>query len=374
MRPFSLLIKPTGADCNLNCAYCFYLPKAGLYPDSKRHAMTDDVLRRLISSYFAFSQPAYTIGWQGGEPTMLGIDFFKKVISLEIEHARPGSTIANGLQTNATLLTNEFADFLFHNKFLVGASLDGPTYMHDSFRRTKDDQPTHDKVLEGIRALKRSRVEFNILILVNSANVIHAGEVYRYLRHKEFKFLQFIPCVEFDGSGNPRPVTITGKQWGDFLCEIFDLWYPEDRVTISIRDFDDLLNLIVDNRVTSCVQGSDCCQYLLVEHNGDVYPCDFFVEKELRLGNIMQNSWEEMLNSPRYAEFGAQKKMVNEKCVSCGFLGLCRGDCLKHRLYAGNPPQNRSWLCDGYRAFFEHTDERFEQMARMIRRRRENKK
>lgn len=375
MRPFTLLIKPTGPDCNLDCDYCFYLKKAKLYPDSKRHIMSDEILHLLIKSYFETEQPVYTIGWQGGEPSMLGIEFFEKVISYEKQYARSGYTIGNGLQTNCTLLTDEFANFLFHNKFLVGASLDGPAYLHNTYRLKKDRSKSHSRVLEGIKHLQRHQVQFNILVLVNKANVIHAKEVYRYMLRKGFKFLQFIPCVEFDEDGNPQPFTINAKEWGNFLCDIFDLWYNDDMYTISIREFDDILNVIVDNRVTACTKGKDCCQYLLVEHNGDVYPCDFFVEKGLKIGNIMENSWKQMQESETYREFGKNKLNLNKQCVACDYVYICNGDCLKHRMYAGNPPDNLSWLCngsdEGLKKFYAHTLERFENLSGIIRRKRE---
>ncbi len=337
--------------------------------------MPDAVLHQLIKSYFETKQPVYTIGWQGGEPTLLGKEFFERVIELEKRYARPGFTIGNGLQTNCTLLTNDFANFLFHNKFLVGASLDGPAYLHNTYRLNKERAKSHTRVLEGIKHLQNNQVEFNILVLVNKANVIQPKEVYRYLLRKGFKHLQFIPCVEFDTQGNPQPFTISAEEWGNFLCKIFDLWYGEDMYTISIREFDDILNVIVDNRVTACTKGKDCCQYLLVEHNGDVYPCDFFVEKGLKIGNIMENSWEEMQTSQKYHDFGKNKLTVNSTCTSCSFAYICNGDCLKHRMYADNPPDTLSWLCNGHnqglKKFFTHTHDRFEKLADIIRRKRE---
>jgi len=372
MRPFTLLVKPTGPDCNLDCEYCFYLKKAALYPDTKRHIMPDEVLHRLIKGYFDTKQPCYTIGWQGGEPTLLGIDFFKKVIALQLQYAKPGYVIGNGLQTNGTLLTDEFANFLFHNKFLVGVSLDGPAYLHNAYRRKKDASTTHTRVLEGIKLLQQNKVSFNILVLVNKANVSRAQEVYRYMTHKKYNFLQFIPCVEFDDNANPKPFTITGAEWGDFLCEIFDLWYDNDMFTVSVRNFDSVLNLIVDNAITCCTLGKDCCQYLLVEHNGDVYPCDFLVNRGLKIGNIMLNTWQSMLDSPLYRDFGQNKLKLNEKCTSCAFVLQCHGDCLKHRMYANNPPETLSWLCEGQKRFYTHTMERFLKAGEIVKRRRES--
>ena len=370
MRPFTLLIKPTGADCNLDCDYCFYLEKAGLYPETKQHRMSDDVLHELIRKYLETNQTVHTFAWQGGEPTIMGQGFFEKAISYEIQYAKKGHVISNGLQTNCTLLTDEFADFLFNKRFLVGASLDGPSHFHNPFRVFKNEAESFDSVWKGIHHLQKHHVDFNILTVVNKKNVQKPAEVYDYLYNKRFRYLQFIPCVEFDLEGNPLPFTITGKEWGEFLCEIFDLWYDNHMTSVSIREFDDMLSLIVDNTVTSCYKGTDCRRYLVVEHNGDVYPCDFFVEEDLKLGNIMENSWEELLESPIYYEFGKSKSNLHEDCLSCEYLSLCNGDCQKHRRYAGNPANNLSWLCEGYKIFYGYALDRLKNIAETIKRKR----
>ncbi|PIE35656.1 anaerobic sulfatase maturase [candidate division KSB3 bacterium] len=366
MRPFTLLVKPASADCNLRCEYCFYLEKCGLYPDSSRHRMSDEVLEQIVKSYMATRQPIYSIGWQGGEPTLMGLEFFQKVVGFQKQYGRPGARVGNGLQTNATLIDDEMAQFFHDYHFLVGCSLDGPAELHDRYRLTAGGKSTHADVLCGIETLERHKVEYNILMLVSQANVAHAKEVYRYLVQQGFLFHQYIPCVEFDENGELLPFAITGEEWGNFLCELFDEWYAGDTKKVSVRHFDSILVKMLDGQANVCALGRNCCQYFVVEHNGDVYPCDFFVEEPLKLGNVMENSWEEMQQSATYLKFGAQKPQWNPLCDQCEFLELCAGDCLKHRIYAGKPPQNLSKLCAGWKYFLQHTRGRFGKLAERV--------
>ena len=332
-KPFSLLIKPAGPDCNLNCRYCFYLGKHSLFPESRMHRMSEEVLERLISSYLATDQPVYAFGWQGGEPTLMGLEFFQTVVRLQKRYARPGSSISNGLQTNGTLLTDAMAAFFTEYKFLLGVSLDGPAEIHDQYRKHADGRGTHREVMRGIRSLRRQGTEFNALTLVTQANLRRGKEVYRYLKEEGFFFHQYIPCVEYDAKGTPLPWSITGEEWGRFLLDIFEAWYPQDVRAISIRQFDSLLSKLLTGRATVCSMDESCDSYFVVEHNGDVYPCDFFVEPSLKLGNIQKaKGWDEFLASPLYRAFGARKSKTHPHCADCPYLDLCYGDCLKHRL------------------------------------------
>jgi uncharacterized protein len=370
VRPFSLLVKPTSADCNLRCDYCFYLEKSRLYPESKRHRMSEAVLRRTIRTYMTTEQPVYAFNWQGGEPTLMGADFFRQITRFQQEYGRAGSAVSNGLQTNATLIDEELAEHLGRYRFLVGCSLDGLAEIHDRYRRTRGGRPSHQGVIRGVEVLKRHNVEFNVLVLVSQANVHRAGEVYRYLTEEGFRHHQYVPCVEFDEEGALQPFAINGEQWGAFLCELFDQWYHSDRFRVSIRHIESILLKIVDGQSDLCTMGRDCCRYFVVEHNGDIYPCDFFVQPELRLGNVLETSWSDALTSETYRNFGAQKCRWSETCTTCDCLDLCNGDCLKYRVWGGNPPQNTSWLCTGWRAFLGHTRERLHQLAEEVQRRR----
>jgi len=368
-RQFSLLIKPTSADCNLACAYCFYLPKAGLYPDTSRHRMRDNTLERIISTFMATEQESYSFGWQGGEPTLMGIDFFRKVVESQSRHGRPGSVVANGLQTNATLITDELAGLLAEYRFLVGVSLDGPQEIHDTYRKNRKGSGTYRRVIRGIELLKKHQVAFNVLVAVNAANVGRAREVYRFLLDLGVLFHQYIPIVEFDASGQPLPFSIRDEQWGRFLNEIYDEWLP-DAGRVSVRHFDAILTYLVEGSPVICTMGRDCRQYFLVEHNGDVYPCDFFVRPDLLLGNIMETDWQALAESPRYQAFGRQKSIWNPECDRCPYLEFCLGDCLKHRLYGDADSRRLSWLCKGWKMFYQHSLAGFERISRRIKRQR----
>jgi uncharacterized protein len=225
MKAFSLLIKPVSADCNLHCDYCYYLDCLKLYPEVKKHRISNEVLKILIKKYMETEQPLYQFCWQGGEPTLLGVDFFRRVISLQQKYGHDGSVVANALQTNGTLIDDEFAKHLAAYKYLVGVSLDGPKYIHDFYRVSINRGGSYDQAILGIDALVRHRVSFNILTLVTDINVHKAKETYRYMCNQGFFYQQYIPCVEFDSSGLPMPYTISGEEWGDFLCELYDEWH-----------------------------------------------------------------------------------------------------------------------------------------------------
>ena len=374
-KQFSLLIKPASADCNLACTYCFYLPKAGLYPESSRHRMSDGTLKRLISTYMATDQDTYSFGWQGGEPTLMGVEFFRKVVELQSRFGRPGSIVSNGLQTNATMITDELARLLAEYRFLLGVSLDGPEEIHDTYRKNRKGTGSYRRVIEGIELLNKHRVEFNVLVAVNAANVGMASRIYSFLLDMGIRYHQYIPIVEFDEQGRPLPFSIDGTQWGAFLKELFEAWYP-DAGRVSVRLFDAILTYLVEGSRILCTMGRDCRQYFLIEHNGDVYPCDFFALPELRLGNLLETDWGALLHSPLYEAFGRQKSHWNEACAGCPFLELCMGDCLKHRFYAAPGVQGRSdparlsWLCSGWKIFYESCLPGFRRIARRIQRRR----
>ena len=363
-QPFSLLIKPASADCNLRCAYCFYLDHNSFYPETPRHRMSDEVLAAMVRGYMATPQPTYQFGWQGGEPTLLGVDFFRRAVEYQQRFGVGGASVANGLQTNATLITDDLAALLAEYRFLTGVSLDGPRYLHDRYRLTADGRGSHRDVLAGIRRLETHRAEFNILTLVSAANVREPAEVYHYLCENGWLFHQYIPCVEPDPMRQLLPYSVSAEAWGEFLCRVFDCWYAGDTRRVSIRLFDSVLALLVDGVRNICPFGGNCCQYFVVEYNGDVYPCDFFVERHLRLGNVTSDSWEGLLQSPIYRSFGAQKSLWHPSCDACPWLWICQGDCLKHRLcVAGGDPRQLSRLCAGWRLFYEHTLPRFRELA-----------
>ena len=370
MKPFSLLVKPASADCNLRCKYCFYLDRCELYPESRRHRMSDAVLERMISSFMATPQPQYAFGWQGGEPTLMGLDFFKRVVELQQKHGRQGAVVSNGLQTNGTMLTDEFAQHLAKYHFLVGVSVDGPAAIHDKSRLTVDERGSHAMVMKGIEHLKRHTVDYNILTLVSSANVKHPKEIYHYLLEQGVLFHQYIECVEFDEQGRRMPFAISDHQWGDFLCGIYDEWIKGDTHRVSVRLFDSILTRMVEGVANVCHIGTDCRQYLVVEHNGDIYPCDFYVRPELKLGNIMTGEWAQYQQSPLYAEFGCRKHQWNDVCTGCEYLEFCGGDCQKNRWGGGADPRTISSLCEGWKQFYQHALPGLRTLAAEVRSRR----
>ncbi|WP_051564581.1 anaerobic sulfatase maturase [Desulfovermiculus halophilus] len=365
--PFSLLIKPASADCNLECDYCFYLRKKDLYPETARHRMPDHVLDRLIQSYMATSQPAYSMIWQGGEPTLMGHDFFQQAIELQKRYGRTGARIANSVQTNATLITPKLASLFASYRFLLGCSLDGPAGMHDTYRKAPGGRPSHHLAEKGIRVLQEHRVPVNALVLVSQANVHKPLEVYEYLKRQGLTFIQFVPCVEFDDQGRLQPFSVSGPEWGRFMLSIFEAWMAHDRTRVSVRLFETILSKLVYGQAVDCCFASKCDHYFVVEYNGDIYPCDFFVFPEYKIGNIMDMSWSEAQDSPIARQFASLKQEWNPDCDVCGHKDLCMGDCLKFRHNMRNGSREKSWLCPGWKFFFSETRERFEMLARSIR-------
>ena len=344
-------MKPASADCNLNCTYCFYLPKASIYPESTVHRMSDEVLERLIQTYMATEQPVHSFGWQGGEPTLMGVEFFRKVTELQKKYGQAGARVANGLQTNATLVTDEFAEHLAAYQFLVGVSVDGPVELHDRYRLTRGGAGSHQRVMDAIDRLREHQVDVNALVLVSQANVRHASDVYHYLKSKGLLFHQYIPCVEFLPSGEPAPFAISGEEWGGFLTEIFELWNPDDVRTVSIRHLDALMGFFLDGSSQMCTMGGHCDAYYVVEHNGDIYPCDFYVDDGLCVGNIVTGDWPALARSPIRRQFSAKKTDWAPSCDGCVHVPYCSGDCIKHR--DNRAADEGSWLCGGWKRFYD---------------------
>lgn len=366
---FSLLIKPASADCNLRCAYCFYLDHIRLYPEESVHRMSEAVLERVVRGYLETSQPVYSFVWQGGEPLLMGSRFFERATDLQMAYARRGADVSNAIQTNATLITDGLARLFRSYRFLTGVSVDGPAFLHDGYRLDAAGQGSHQRVLEGVECLKRNHADFNVLTLVNDRNARYPIEIYDYLVNDiGARFLQFIECVEGVGEGSAAPYCVTPELWGKFLCAIFDRWYESDTRRISVRLFDTILAKLVTGLDICCTAGSDCRQYFVVEYNGDVYPCDFHVLPELKLGNVMTHTWEEMAESAAFKAFGARKRSVHAACEACPYFRLCAGDCPKNRVgHTGGPADRLSYLCEGWKLFYAHTLPRFEKLAQAVR-------
>jgi uncharacterized protein len=376
LQAFHVMAKPTGARCNLDCAYCFFLKKDRLYPGST-FRMSDKVMERYIRQTInAHKVPQVTIAWQGGEPTLMGLDFFRRAVEIELDAMRPGMTVENTLQTNGVLLDEAWCDFLHEKRFLVGLSMDGPRDMHDAYRHDKAGNSVFDKVVRAARLMQEHKVEFNILCTVNAVNSEHPQEVYRFFRDElKAPYLQFIPIVERDNeTGNQEGTLVTERsvrpeQYGRFLIEIFDEWVRRDVGKMFVQFFDGVLMSYVRGRSSLCVLSPTCGEGVALEHNGDVYSCDHFVEPDYLLGNIKTASLAALVSSERQLRFGQNKsRMLPRVCRECEFLFTCHGECPKNRVLKtadGEPGLN--WLCTGLKAFFAHTQQDMVTLAKLIR-------
>jgi uncharacterized protein len=354
MEYFSLLIKPAGPDCNLACKYCFYTAKSSLFADGGRR-MTFQTLERLINDYLSLGFAQNSFAWQGGEPTLMGLDFYKTVVELQNKYRRPNQQVSNSLQTNAVLLDEHWCEFLHDNNFLVGISLDGPQKYHDYYRLDRSGKGTFARVMSAIENCRRYGVEFNILALLNDKNAESPDELFDFFIAGGFKYLQFIPCVEAEaGKGKLASYSITPEQFGNFMTRVFDRWFAYGPTKLSIRFFDSLLNFIVFGRPSDCTFGRRCDGYVVVEHNGDVFCCDFFVDEKYRLGNMCQTPIEKLFASDIKRRFAEYKNKISNKCMVCRYSDICRGGCLKDRIVLGDDFSRPSILCDAYKKIFEY--------------------
>lgn len=351
-RISSVLVKPASAVCNLDCEYCFYLDReADPYKDLPARIMPDDVLERLVDGFLFYSYPASIFAFQGGEPTLAGLKFFEKLVSFQQKYGRNGQTISNSLQTNAVLLDDAWCEFLREYQFLAGISLDGPEAVHDRYRFNRAGHPTWRKVVDAIERMQKHRAEFNILCVLSQANVEHARELYRFFRSLGVEHLQFIPLAEFHPDGSPMPFTITPEQYGRFLCEIFDLWWP-DRRKVRIRFFDNLAEALAGIKPGSCTMHETCDSYVVIEYNGDVYPCDFFVESSWKLGNITLDSFPEIARRQRRYNFAINKTAPHEECRACEYQPVCHGGCPKFRHGPRRRFEDLDYFCGAYKMIF----------------------
>lgn len=351
-RITSLLIKPASAVCNLDCAYCFYLDReADPYSALPARRMTDETLERLVDTYLFYSYPNSTFAFQGGEPTLAGLAFYEKLVKLQQQYGRGGS-VANAMQTNGVLLSDHWCELFKQYNWLIGISIDGPEAIHDLYRYNKQGAGTWRKVMNGVELLKKHHVEFNVLCVISQANVGKAAEIYKYFRSLDIEHVQYIPLSEFDGLGQPLPFTITPDQYGRFLCETFDLWWP-DRRKVRIRYFDNIAEAVAGQKPGSCTMHETCDSYVVVEFNGDVYPCDFFVEKEWKLGNVNFDSWPEIARKQRRYQFAAKKTIAHPECQACEYQAICHGGCPKHRSDPRRNFDDLDYFCAAYKMIFK---------------------
>lgn len=409
---FHIMTKPIGPICNLNCSYCFYLEKEGLYERGEHWKMSDAVLESYVRQYIQSQEtPEITFAWQGGEPTLLGVEFFERVVQLQKQYA-DGRPVSNAIQTNGTLLDDRWCEFLAANQFLVGLSVDGPKKLHDQLRVDKQGNGTFDQVMRGLGFLKKHGTEFNTLTVVNRVNADHPLEVYRFLTEIGSRYLQFIPLVERLPESQlvklhtkrhrpstempqfaPPPIvprlacpaassgdadlpvsgdSVLPTQYGQFLCRIFDHWVQRDVGKIFVQLFDTALGNWLGVGSSLCVFAETCGGALAIEHNGDLYACDHYVYPEYRLGNIMTEAIGDMAGGPRQAKFGTDKRDTLPKyCRDCSVRFACNGECPKHRfLKTPDGEEGLNYLCAAYKMFFTHIDQPMQTMAALLKTRR----
>ena len=381
-----VMAKPSGSVCNIDCKYCFYLEKEKLYPDARKSwRMSDETLEQYVKQYIeAQDIPVVNFAWQGGEPTLMGLDFFRRAVELQ-QHYANGKEITNAFQTNGMLLDDKWGSFLHEQKFLVGLSIDGPREFHDRYRVDKGQNPTFDRVYAGLQTLKRHEIEFNTLTVLQNHNADHPLEIYHFLREEGSGFMQFIPIVErsadqpeddglelvdptFEGKALVTRWSVGSSQYGRFLCRIFDEWVRRDVGRVFIQMYDTALGSWMGHDPSLCIFSRTCGKALIIEHNGDLYSCDHFVYPDYRLGNVHDIDIRDMVDSPPQKKFGQDKEdTLPEYCVKCDYRFACNGGCPKQRFT--RTPKGESglnYLCKGYKMFFSHADPYMRFMANEV--------
>jgi uncharacterized protein len=362
----SVLIKPAGPDCNLDCSYCFYRKKGDMFGSSDIHRMSIDTLEEIVQQVMTQGPGQVSFGWQGGEPTLMGLAFFEKAVEFQKKYGR-GQSVGNGLQTNGLLLDEKWAHFLRSYNFLVGLSIDGPEEIHNRYRLSRGGEGSWSRVVEAASLLLDNGVNTNVLSVINDYSVDFPEDIYRFNKGLGLNYMQFIPCLEPDSTDPARSASFSlpAEKYGDFLCTVFDLWrgdFKNGKPTTSIRYFDSLLSGYMGLGAGECTLQQECGDYLLIEHNGDVYSCDFFVEPAWRLGNIDSDLLTDMLNAPRQQQFGRQKTVLTDKCMACRWLTTCNGGCPKDRMNNVQDPA-LSGFCEAYQVFFDYADGELRDLA-----------
>jgi uncharacterized protein len=361
----SVLIKPAGPDCNLACQYCFYLKKSSQFGETQVHRMSDEILWNITRQIMEQGADNISIAWQGGEPTLMGLSFFKKALTFQ-DSLGNGKIVYNSLQTNGILINHKWADFFKENNWLVGLSIDGTRHIHDNYRKNRAGKGTWNIVSEKARLLLENQVEVNALVTVNSYSVQFPGEIYDFLKEIGFRYMQFIPIVEFDNKGKAKAYTVNPEDFGVFLCHLFDRWISDlynAKIKTYVRYFESIFYRYVDFTPPDCIFGSECGTYLVIEHNGDVFSCDFFVEPKWKLGNVITGRLIDMLNSPGQSEFGAIKASLPDTCLACQWLPYCYGGCTKDRRFVSRYEQPFNYLCESTKIFLKHAHPRLQQLA-----------
>lgn len=361
----AVLWKTVSEDCNLACEYCYYSTCGGK-PGGEIQRIEQKVLESFIKDMMQHNKQSASFAWQGGEPLLAGLDFFEEVVYLQQKYAQPHTMIVNSLQTNGTLITKEWAGFFKKHNFLIGVSLDGTEEIHNSRRVYSNGAGSFDQVMRGIRHLKEQLVEFNILTVVHEGNAGKGAEILNFYAEQGFQYIQFIPCMDFRAQQPDMPPNylITPQEYGQFLCDIFDVWYNDGNPVISERFFDNLFRLHVGYPAESCIHGENCAQTLVLECSGDAYPCDFFINADYILGNAGNDSLGDIVHSPAYENFATLKQRLPEACKSCEYFKFCHGGCPRNRpSLAEAAVVQPDVFCESYRAIYGYSSERMQQIV-----------
>lgn len=358
--------KTVSEACNLACDYCYYSGCGG--QPGKIDKIDPVVLEKFIKEYMSLSNGVASFAWQGGEPLLAGLEFFLQVVFLQAKYAPKNTIISNVLQTNATLINEDWAKFFKQYNFLIGVSLDGPKGINDARRVTGHGMGSYDRVMRGIDLLRKYKVEFNILTVVQENNVGRAKELMEFYQSEDFSHVQFIPCMDFRAQEPSKPgrYLISPEQYGQFLCEAFDIWYNDGNPTTSVRFFDNMLSVYLHQEAELCVHRQSCPKTLVLEQNGDAYPCDFYINDEYKLGNVGEDALSDLLTSPIYSDFLRLKPNLPDKCKSCKYLKLCHGGCPRNRQM--DEAIHPDYFCDSYLQIYDYAHERMERLAENIKR------
>ncbi len=372
IRPFNIMAKPVCGVCNLDCRYCYYTMKPReLYPDTPRGEfhMSDELLESYTRQYLHAMPERCEFGWQGGEPTLAGLDFFRRAVDLQQQYKAEGQETTNALQTNGTLLDEAWCEFLAEHNFLVGLSIDGPPQWHNAYRVDHEGQGSFHRAWGAVERMNRYGVEYNLLVTLNSVNAPHAGDIYRYFTNRGVRYLQFIPILERKpGTDEPTDFSCTGEQFGRFLLDVFELWATRDIGRVSERFIDSVLHQLIFGQSAMCCYADRCANAHVLEFNGDLYACDHFVYPEWKLGNILETPLAELVRSEKLEEFASLKTELAEECRECEFFEFCRGGCPKHHRPIGTDPSRYNHFCEGYKLFFRESLPELRRMAEYFKR------
>ncbi|MCP4606704.1 MAG: anaerobic sulfatase maturase [Proteobacteria bacterium] len=365
------MFKTVSSNCNLDCSYCYF--RESLEGDRVGREIDREMLERFVPEYLDYTADTKgaSFGWQGGEPTLAGLDFFRWVVELQARHAWPGTVLSNDLQTNGVLIDDEWAGFFKQYNFLVGVSLDGPEEIHDALRKDRGGRGTFNRVMAGIDALRRRDVELNILCVIGPHNVRAAESMFDFFYREGFTHVQFMSAMNFQAvdPGTPATYLINPEEFGIFMIQSFDAWYRSGRPGVSIRTFDNFLKSYIGTENDLCIHSNRCDSGFVVEHNGDVYPCDFYIHPDFSLGNISSSSLGSMARGEKRAAFIRRKHNLPAECEACKWKVYCKGGCPRNQIPVDRATVAPDIFCRGYKRFFEHAHIRFQSLAEQMNRR-----